>query len=59
MVYLNPQDRFQVQMRSTDEFIGKDNVVRFNDAFDAWRSWRFSAPTFTRSTHVYMPTKMS
>ena len=33
MAYLNPQDRFQVQMRSMDEFIGKDNVVRFIDAF--------------------------
>lgn len=33
MAYLNPQDRFQVQIRSMDEFIGKDNAVRFIDAF--------------------------
>ena len=33
MAYLNPQDRFQVQMRSMGEYIGKDNLVRFIDAF--------------------------
>ena len=35
MAYLIPQDRFQVQMRSMDEAIGKDNAVRFIDAFVA------------------------
>jgi hypothetical protein len=33
MSYLTPQDRFQVQMRSMEEFIAKDNPVRFLDAF--------------------------
>jgi transposase len=33
MAYIQPEDRFQVQMRSMDEFIGKDNDVRFIDAF--------------------------
>jgi hypothetical protein len=33
MAYLTPQDRFQVQMRSIEEHINKDNPVRFLDAF--------------------------
>jgi transposase len=33
MAYIQPEDRFQVQMRSMDEFVGKDNAVRFIDAF--------------------------
>lgn len=33
MAYLTPQDRFQVQMRSMEEFVAKDNPVRFIDAF--------------------------
>ena len=33
MSYLNVQDRFQIQMRSMEEFIDKENVVRFVDAF--------------------------
>ena len=33
MAYLTSKDRFQMQMRSMDEFIGKDNPVRFIDAF--------------------------
>ena len=35
MAYLTSKDRFQMQMRSMDEFIGKDNPVRFIDAFVA------------------------
>ncbi len=33
MAYLDPRDRFQVQMRSMEEFVSKDNPVRFIDAF--------------------------
>ncbi len=33
MAYLIPQDRFQVQMRSMEEHVTKDNPVRFLDAF--------------------------
>lgn len=33
MAYVDPQDRFQVQMRSMEEFVSKDNPVRFIDAF--------------------------
>ena len=33
MAYLHPKDRFQIQMRSMDEYICKDNPVRFIDAF--------------------------
>jgi hypothetical protein len=33
MSYLGVQDRFQIQMRSREEFIDKENVVRFVDAF--------------------------
>ena len=33
MSYLGVQDRFQIQMRSMEEFIDKENVVRFVDAF--------------------------
>ncbi len=33
MAYLTPHDRFQIQMRSLEEFIRKDNSVRFIDAF--------------------------
>ena len=33
MSYLNVQDRFQIQMRSMEEFIEKENAVRFVDAF--------------------------
>ncbi|TAH26170.1 MAG: hypothetical protein EAZ07_05650 [Cytophagales bacterium] len=33
MTYLPPQDRFQMQMRSMEEFVSKDNPVRFVDAF--------------------------
>ena len=33
MSYLNVQDRFQIQMRSMEEFIDKENSVRFVDAF--------------------------
>ncbi len=33
MSYLNVQDRFQIQMRSVEEFIEKENAVRFVDAF--------------------------
>jgi len=33
MNYLDVQDRFQIQMRSREEFIDKENVVRFVDAF--------------------------
>ena len=32
MSYLNVQDRFQIQMRSMDQFIDKENPVRFVDA---------------------------
>jgi hypothetical protein len=31
MSYLGVQDRFQIQMRSREEFIDKENVVRFVD----------------------------
>ena len=30
---LNVQDQFQIQMRSMEEFIDKENAVRFVDAF--------------------------
>ena len=33
MSYLGVQDRFQMQMRSMEEFIEKENAVRFVDAF--------------------------
>ena len=33
MSYLNVQDRFQIQMRSVEEFIEKKNAMRFADAF--------------------------
>ena len=33
MSYLGVQDRFQIQMRSMEEFIEKENTVRFVDAF--------------------------
>lgn len=33
MSYLGVQDRFQIQMRSMEEFIDKENAVRFVDAF--------------------------
>ena len=33
MAYINPKDRFQLQMRSMEEFVGTDNGVRFTDAF--------------------------
>ena len=33
MSYLNVQDRFQIQMRSVEEFIEKKNAMRFVDAF--------------------------
>jgi hypothetical protein len=33
MSYLSFQDRFQIQMRSMEEFIDKENAVRFVDAF--------------------------
>ena len=33
MAYLHSQDRFQIQMRSMEELIDKDNPVRFIDAF--------------------------
>ena len=33
MTYITPQDRFQIQMRSMDESISKNNAVRFIDAF--------------------------
>lgn len=33
MAYLTPQDRLQMQMRSMEECISKDNPVRFVDAF--------------------------
>ena len=33
MSYLGVQDRFQIQMRSMEEFIDKENSVRFVDVF--------------------------
>lgn len=33
MAYLSPEDRHQLQIRSMEECIGKDNPVRFIDAF--------------------------
>jgi len=33
MSYLGVQDRFQIQMRSMEEFIDKENAVRFVHAF--------------------------
>ena len=33
MGYLGVQDRFQIQMSSMEEFIDKENTVRFVDAF--------------------------
>ena len=33
MSYVGAQDRFQIQMRSMEEFIEKENAVRFVDAF--------------------------
>ncbi len=33
MSYLCVQDRFQIQMHSMEEFIEKENAVRFVDAF--------------------------
>lgn len=33
MSYLNVKDRFQIQMRRMEEFIDKENVVRFLDTF--------------------------
>jgi hypothetical protein len=33
MSYLGVQDRFQIQMRSMEEFIEKENAVRFVDVF--------------------------
>ncbi len=33
MSYLGVQDRFQIQMRSMEEFIEKQNAVRFVDPF--------------------------
>jgi hypothetical protein len=33
MAYLTPPDRFQVQKRCMEEFVAKDNLVRFIDAF--------------------------
>lgn len=33
MSYLNVQDRFQIVMRSKEEFIDKENALRFVDAF--------------------------
>ena len=35
MAYLTSRNRFQIQTQSMDEFIGKDNPVRFIDAFVA------------------------
>ena len=35
MAYQHVQDRFQLQMRNMEEFICKDNPVRFIDAFVA------------------------
>ena len=33
MDYLGVQDRFQIQMSSMEDFIDKENTVRFVDAF--------------------------
>jgi hypothetical protein len=33
MRYLGVQDRLQIQLRSIEEFIDKENAVRFVDAF--------------------------
>ena len=33
MSYVGVQDRFQIQMLSMEEFIEKENAVRFVDAF--------------------------
>jgi hypothetical protein len=33
MSYLSFQDRFQIQMRSMEEIIDKENAVRFVDVF--------------------------
>ena len=33
MSYIGVQDRFRIQMRSMEEFIDKENPVRFVDAF--------------------------
>jgi hypothetical protein len=33
MSYLNVQNRFQIQMRSMDQFFDKENPVGFLDAF--------------------------
>jgi transposase len=33
MAYIDPSDRFQLQMQSLEECIEKDNPVRFVDAF--------------------------
>jgi hypothetical protein len=33
MSYFGVQDRLQIQMRSKEEFIDKENTVRFVDAF--------------------------
>jgi transposase len=33
MAYLTPENRFQLQMRSMEEYVDKDNPVRFIDAF--------------------------
>jgi len=35
MSYLGVHDWFQIQMRSREEFIDKENAVRFVDAFVA------------------------
>lgn len=35
MNFLGVPDRFQIQMRSREEFIDKENAVRFVDAFVA------------------------
>ena len=35
MAHQHSQDRFQMQMRSTEDFVGKDNPVRFIDALVA------------------------
>ncbi len=33
MAYVDQHDRFQLQMRSMEDFISPDNPVRFVDAF--------------------------
>ena len=33
MSYLGIQDRFQIQMRSMEEFIDNENAMRFLDVF--------------------------